>query len=284
MSILNAFLAENCTEEQSNLLINCFDTLSRIGLVEIEFNIDEILNTVENEDLFSVIQACYEKVRKFQNIAFDSLELKINNREDISAPSDLLLYLDQLESSKESRKICQLIDDSRCPEDALVAILEQVLFVDTTNILPIIEYVPASIIERLYKIHDNDIDLTQINGRVLSPIDSRKHALITKLWNVKEINPLKHYILSNEINLPIKKAVWESIMLKELTHPAALTNKKQTAYKLLEGCLVMNVVWKDIKRGMKQLANQLFEDPLYRAQLSYEIDNVCMAENINESL
>ena len=44
----------------------------------------------------------------------------------------------------------------------------------------------------------------------------------------------------------------------------------------------MNVQWKDIKRGMKQLAAELFEDVLYKAELSYEIDNVCMRSNISE--
>lgn len=284
MSILNAFLLENCSEEQANLLINCFDTLSRIGLVEIEFNIDEILNTVENEDLFSVIQACYEKVRKFQHLAFDSLELKVNNLEDIAAPNDLLLYIDQLENSIESKKICELIDQSQTPEDALFALLEQVLFVDVTHLLPIVEEVPTSLVERLYNVHQNDFDVIEISGTVAKTIDERKLNLLKRQWALKEINPLKHYVLSNELNLPIKKSVWDMVMKKEITHPMAATNKTLVARKLLEACLVTAVQWKDIKRAMKQLANQLFEDPLYRAQLSYEIDNICMAENINETL
>ena len=284
MSILNAFLIDNCTEEQSSLLINCFDTLSRIGLVEIEFNIDEILNTVDNEDLFSVIQACYEKVRKFQHLAFDSLELKVNNRDDIAAPSDLLLYLDQLESSSNSKQICEIIDQSQTPEDALFALLEQVLYVDTVQLQSIIEEVPTSLMERLYNVHQNDMDVIEISGKVIKALDQRKLDLLKKLWGVKAINSLKSHILSNEINLPIKKSVWEMIKAKEITDPMISINKPLVAEKLLEGCLVMAVPWKDIKRGMKQLANQLFEDPLYRAQLSYEIDNLCMAENINETL
>lgn len=284
MSILNAFLIENCSEEQANMLIHCFDTLSRIGLVEIEFNIDEILNTVENEDLFSVIQACYEKVRKFQNLAFDSLEIKVNNREDIAAPNDLLLYLDQLESFNDSKRIVDVIDQSQTPEDALFALLEQVLYVDTTQLQSIIEDVPTSLMERLYNAHQSGMDVIEVAGPQLKALDERKLNLLKKQWNQREMNPLKTYILTNEINLPIKKSVWEFVMKKEITHPMFSTNKPLVARKLLEACLVTAVQWKDVKRAMKQLATQLFEDPLYRAQLSYEIDNICMAENINESL
>lgn len=284
MSILNAFLIENCSEEQANMLIQCFDTLSRIGLVEIEFNIDEILNTVENEDLFSVIQACYEKVRKFQNLAFDSLEIKVNNREDIAAPNELLLYLDQLENFNDSKRIVDLIDQSQTPEDALFALLEQVLYVDTTQMQSIIEEVPTSLMERLYNAHQNGMDIIEVAGRQLKALDERKLNLLKKHWNMGEMNPLKTYVLTNEINLPIKKSVWDMVMKKEITHPMFSTNKPLVARKLLEACLVTAVQWKDIKRAMKQLATQLFEDPLYRAQLSYEIDNICMAENINETL
>lgn len=284
MSILNAFLIENCSEEQANMLIHCFDTLSRIGLVEIEFNIDEILNTVENEDLFSVIQACYEKVRKFQNLAFDSLEIKVNNREDIAVPNDLLLYLDQLESFNDSKRIVDAIDQSQTPEDALFALLEQVLYVDTTQLQSIIEDVPTSLMERLYNAHQSGMDVIEVAGPQLKALDERKLNLLKKQWNQREMNPLKTYILTNEINLPIKKSVWEFVMKKEITHPMFSTNKPLVARKLLEACLVTAVQWKDVKRAMKQLATQLFEDPLYRAQLSYEIDNICMAENINESL
>lgn len=284
MSILNAFLIDNCTEEQASLLINCFDTLSRIGLVEIDFNIDELLNTVENEDLFSVIQACYEKVRKFQNLAFDSLEIRVNNSEDIAVPSDLLLYLDQLESSNESKKICDIIEQSPCPEDALFALLEHVLFVDVTNLHSIIEVVPASLMERLYQVHDTDNSLIETTGTILKPIDERKRNLLESIWNVREINPLKTYIINNQLNLPIKKSVYMSIMKKDLLSREVGSTKKTIARKLLEACLVMNVQWKDIKKGMRQLSNELFEDTLFKAELSYEIDNLCIAENINESL
>ena len=284
MSILNAFLINNCTEEQANLLINCFDTLSRIGLVEIEFNMDEVLSSVDNEDLFSVIQACYEKIRTFQKLAFDSLELQVNNREDISAPSDLLLYLDQLENSNQSKLICEIIEQSPTPEDALVTLLEQVNFADTSTLLPVIEVVPASLMERLYQVHFTEESLIQSDAPVLKPIDERKRKLLEVYWNVRELNSLKTYILENKLNLPIKKSVYMTVMKKEMQDQTIAANKKTIARKLLEACLVMNVQWKDIKKGMRLLANDLYEDTLFKAELSYEIDNLCMRENINESL
>ena len=103
-----------------------------------------------------------------------------------------------------------------------------------------------------------------------------------ELWNARELNSLKSYIINNSINLPIKKSVFLKIKKTEITNQAVAFNKKQVALKLLEGCLVMNVQWKDIKRGMKQLAAELFEDVLYKAELSYEIDNICMRSNISE--
>ncbi len=282
MSILNNFLIKNCTVEQSSLLIKCFETLSKIGLVEIDFNIDNLLGRLEEDDLFTIIQTCYEKIRTFQKLAFDELELEVDNFDDIGTASDILYYLDQLEDHSNSQLIASIIDNSPTPEDALFALFEQVLFVDLNDILPILHNVPASLIERLYEVHQSDFDLTEISNVSIKRLDQRKVDLLMELWNARELNSLKSYILNNSINLPIKKSVFLKIKKTEITSQAVAFNKKQVALKLLEGCLVMNVQWKDIKRGMKQLAAELFEDVLYKAELSYEIDNVCMRSNISE--
>ena len=282
MSILNNFLIKNCTVEQSSLLIKCFETLSKIGLVEIDFNIDNLLGRLEEDDLFTIIQTCYEKIRTFQKLAFDELELEVDNFDDIGTASDILYYLDQLEDHSNSQLIASIIDNSPTPEDALFALFEQVLFVDLNDILPILHNVPASLIERLYEVHQSDFDLTEISNVSIKQLDQRKVDLLMELWNARELNSLKSYILNNSINLPIKKSVFLKIKKIEITSQAVAFNKKQVALKLLEGCLVMNVQWKDIKRGMKQLAAELFEDVLYKAELSYEIDNVCMRSNISE--
>ena len=282
MSILNNFLIKNCSEEQSSLLIKCFETISKIGLVEIDFNIDNLLGRIEEDDLFTTIQACYEKIRTFQNLAFAELEIEVDNFDDIGTSSDILYYLDQLEDHSNSQLITAIIDNSPSPEDALLAIFEQVLFADLNDILPILQNVPASLIERLYEVHQSDFDLTEISNVSIKQLDQRKVDLLMELWNARELNSLKSYILNNSINLPIKKSVFLKIKKTEITSQAVAFNKKQVALKLLEGCLVMNVQWKDIKRGMKQLAAELFEDVLYKAELSYEIDNVCMRSNISE--
>ena len=282
MSILNNFLIKNCSEEQSSLLIKCFETISKIGLVEIDFNIDNLLGRIEEDDLFTTIQACYEKIRTFQNLAFAELEIEVDNFDDIGTSSDILYYLDQLEDHSNSQLITAIIDNSPSPEDALLAIFEQVLFADLNDILPILQNVPASLIERLYKVHQSDFDLVEVNNISIKELDQRKVDRLMEHWSIKEINSLKHYILENSINLPIKKSVWMKIKKAELVNQTFALDKKRVASKLLEGCLVMNVQWKDIKRGMKQLAAELFEDVLYKAELSYEIDNICMRSNISE--
>ena len=282
MSILNNFLIKNCSEEQSSLLIKCFEPISKIGLVEIDFNIDNLLGRIEEDDLFTTIQACYEKIRTFQNLAFAELEIEVDNFDDIGTSSDILYYLDQLEDHSNSQLITAIIDNSPSPEDALLAIFEQVLFADLNDILPILQNVPASLIERLYEVHQSDFDLVEVNNISIKELDQRKVDRLMEHWSIKEINSLKHYILENSINLPIKKSVWMKIKKAELVNQTFALDKKRVASKLLEGCLVMNVQWKDIKRGMKQLAAELFEDVLYKAELSYEIDNICMRSNISE--
>lgn len=281
MSILNAYLIKNLCEEQSSLLINCFNTLTHMGLVEIEFNIDELLGNVEDEELFTIVQACYSKVRQFQKLAFDQLEIRVNNHDDIGAANEVLQYLDQLEHSNQSAKIVEIIDASATSEDAFYALLEQVLFVDTTDIQTVVEEVPTRLMERLYDLHYTDFELTAISTAPLKEFDGRKLKAIGEMWKMRQINGLKHYIISNNINLPIRKAVWEGMKLKEMQHPQFMLNKKQVAVKLLEGCLVMNVKWSNLKPAVKQLAKEIYDDPLFIAQLSYEIDNVCMAYEIN---
>ena len=281
MTILDEFLKQNCSEEQSSLLIFCFETLSQVGFVEIEFNIDELLDQIENLDLFEIIQCCYQYIRKFQNMAFESLEIKIDNEDDIRTPNDLLIYLDQLEDSNQHTSICTIIDEAPTPEDALLKLLTDVLFVDTAALLPILHHVPGSLMERLYGVHKSDIDLTFIDKPQVKPVDSRKLAILKRMWAMKDINHLRSDILNAELNLPISKSLWVSKQKTFLEQLKTSQDKKRIALKLLEGCLVMNVEWKNIKKAMRALANEIYDDLLFVTELSYVIDNVCMENEIN---
>ena len=281
MTILDNFLKQNCSEEQSSLLIFCFETLSQVGFVEIEFNIDELLDQIESLDLFELIQCCYQYIRKFQNMAFESLEIKIDNEDDIRTPNDLLIYLDQLEDSTQHNNICTIIDEASTPEDALLKLLTEVLFVDTSPLLPILHHVPGSLMERLYAVHKTDIDLTFIDKPRVKPIDERKLNLLKKIWSRKDINFLRNDILNNDLNLPISKSLWMQKQKTNLEQLKTSQDKKRIAEKLLEGCLVMNVEWKNIKKAMRALANEIYDDLLFITELSYVIDNICMENEIN---
>lgn len=281
MTILDNFLKQNCSEEQSSLLIFCFETLSQVGFVEIEFNIDELLDQIESLDLFELIQCCYQYIRKFQNMAFESLEIKIDNEDDIRTPNDLLIYLDQLEDSPQHSNICTIIDEAPTPEDALYKLLAEVLFVDTTALLPILHHVPGTLMERLYAVHKTDIDLTFIDKPRVKALDERKLNLLKKIWARKDINFLRSDILSNDLNLPISKSLWMEKQKTNLEQLKTSQDKKRIAEKLLEGCLVMNVEWKNIKKAMRALANEIYDDLLFITELSYVIDNICMENEIN---
>lgn len=281
MTILDSFLKQNCSEEQSSLLIFCFETLSQVGFVEIEFNIDELLDQIESLDLFEIIQCCYQYIRKVQNMAFESLEINIDNDEDIRTPNDLLIYLDQLEDSVKHTEICTIIDEAPSPEDALLKLLTEVLFVDTSPLLPILYHVPGSLMERLYAVHKTDIDLTSIDKPNVKPIDERKLNLLKKIWYRKDINFLRNDILNGDLNLPISKSSWMEKQKTNLEQLKTSQDKKRIAEKLLEGCLVMDVEWKNIKKAMKVLANEIYDDLLFVTELTYIMDNLCMENGIN---
>ena len=281
MTILDSFLKQNCSEEQSSLLIFCFETLSQVGFVEIEFNIDELLDQIESLDLFEIIQCCYQYIRKVQNMAFESLEINIDNDEDIRTPNDLLIYLDQLEDSVKHTEICAIIDEAPSPEDALLKLLTEVLFVDASSLLPILHHVPGSLMERLYAVHKTDIDLTSIDKPNVKPIDERKLNLLKKIWFRKDINFLRTDILNDDLNLPISKSLWMEKQKTNLEQLKTSQDKKRIAEKLLEGCLVMDVEWKNIKKAMKVLANEIYDDLLFVTELTYIMDNLCMENGIN---
>lgn len=285
MTILNRYLSENCTEEQSSLLIKCFEVLTKIGLVEIQFNIDELLGNIETDDLFTTIQKCYQKIRTFQNLAFDELELEVNNFDDIGSASDLLHYLDQLEDSDSHEQICSIIENNPNAEDTLFELLEKVVFADITSILHIVEYVPSSLIDRLFHVHQSDESLIEISDNPVNPIDERKLKILNNLWNKKDINFLRSDILNDQLNLPISNEYWKVRSVEGIKVLRSANDKSRIAVKLLEGCLVLDVEWKDIKKTMRELAKEIFpNDTLFIAELSYFIDNICMEFNINESL
>ena len=281
MTILDDFLRKNLLEEQSSLILFSIETLSNLGFVDIEFNIDELASMLETIDLFELTQCCYTYIRKVQNMAFESLELKVDNEEDISTANDILISLDLLEDSKMNYLITEIIDSSDNPEDAFISLLEQVLFQDTTSILAVLQYVPSSLIERLYNVHKGELDLIRFTGKAVEEIDKRKMDLLNHVWRLREINTLKNHILTNELNLPIPKELFLSLKAEEIKPFRTSKDKKRCAVKLLEGCLVMDVEWKDIKTQMKQLANEIFNDLLFTTELSYDIDNICMEYEIN---
>ena len=135
--------------------------------------------------------------------------------------------------------------------------------------------------ERLYAVHKTDIDLTFIDKPRVKPIDERKLNLLKKIWARKDINFLRSDILNNDLNLPISKSLWMEKQKTNLEQLRTSQDKKRIAEKLLEGCLVMNVEWKNIKKAMRALANEIYDDLLFITELSYVIDNICMENEIN---
>lgn len=282
MTILDQYLRENCTEEQSSLLISCFETLTQIGLVDVSFNIDELLSQIELFDTFEVVQKCFKIVRECQDIAFNQLEISIDN-EDISVANDILLLLDQLEDSDHHAEITEIIDESENPEEALIRLFDEILFADVQPILPVLQHVSVGLIERIAEVHTNNADLIKVKETAQKQIDPRKLKLLKEMWSVKETLTLRHYVISNQINLPISKKTYLSVMQEEMRAMQRGRHKDYVACRLLEATLCLSVEWKNIKKAMNKLATELFEDPLYRAELSYEIDNVCIRNEINGS-
>ena len=80
------------------------------------------------------------------------------------------------------------------------------------------------------------------------------------------------------------KELINSKFREELKSMKAASNKIHVVNKLLEIALISKTEWKDIKQKIRSLAKELYgDDPMYIAELSYQIDNVCMQEKINGS-
>ena len=202
MNIIEAFLDRNCTVEQSSMLIECFRTIRGMGLVEIDYNLDELFQRIEHLETFDIIQNCYAMVARLQRLAFDALEIEVDV-DNISHSNELLNYITMIEESDQSEFISGIIDNAEAPHDAFIALLEQVCFTSLTHLEPIIKNVTTAFIERVYtKHHSNLLDNMQIDTPI-KPVDERILTILKSLWNVREFRPIKNYVLDNGLNLPI---------------------------------------------------------------------------------
>ena len=283
MNIIEAFLDRNCTVEQSSMLIECFRTIRGMGLVEIDYNLDELFQRIEHLETFDIIQNCYAMVARLQRLAFDALEIEVDV-DDISHSNELLNYITMIEESDQSEFISGIIDNAEAPHDAFIALLEQVCFTSLTHLEPIIKNVTTAFIERVYtKHHSNLLDNMQIDTPI-KPVDERILTILKSLWNVREFRPIKNYVLDNGLNLPIPDNVLKEQFKDHMLEISTQGNKKAIASQLLELTLVSDVEYKNIKPKLKSFAKDFYgKNLLCVSELTYQIDNICMENKINGS-
>ena len=283
MSIIEVFLNRNCTPEQSTMLSECFRTIREMGLVEIDYNLDELFQRIEHLETYDIIQQCYAMVAKLQHLAFDAMQLDVAV-EDIAVSNSLLNYINMIEQSENSTLIAEIIDDAETPHDAFLTLLDRICYTSLHDIEPIIVNVPTEFIERIYEVHhSNLLDNMQVDSPV-KEIDSRILEILKSIWSAREFRPVKTYILENELNLPLPEEVVKDQFGDYMRDISTSMDKKFVARGLLELALVLDVEYKDIKDKMKHLSKQFYgNNLLFASELAYHIDNVCMEFKINGS-
>lgn len=284
MDIILKFLANTCTQEQQTLISDAIHTLENFGMVDININLEELGHLLENNETFEIVQSCYTYIRRYQERIFDSMGIKIDC-ENIAASNALLNYLSIIEESNEHVLITEILDNAETPTDGFFELVEKICYADLTLVEDIIHHIPTEFIERIYNLHFSPMRIMQAEGTITIPkVDERKKALLFKLWGLKQINSIKNFVYNDELDLPISEHVIFSKFREELKSMKTVSNKIHVVYKLLEIALISKTEWKDIKQKIRSLAKELYgDDPMYIAELSYQIDNVCMQEKINGS-
>lgn len=284
MDIILKFLANTCTQEQQTLISDAIHTLENFGMVDININLEELGHLLENNETFEIVQSCYTYIRRYQERIFDSMGIKIDC-ENIAASNALLNYLSIIEESNEHVLITEILDNAETPTDGFFELVEKICYADLTLVEDIIHHIPTEFIERIYNLHFSPMRTMQAEGTITIPkVDERKKTLLFKLWNVRQFNSIKYFVYNDELDLPISEHVIFSKFREELKSMKTVSNKIHVVYKLLEIALISKTEWKDIKQKIRSLAKELYgDDPMYIAELSYQIDNVCMQEKINGS-
>ena len=283
MSIIEVFLERNCTPEQSSLLSDCFRTIREYGMVEIDYNLDEIFQRIEHLETYDVIQNCYGMIQKLQYLILDELELKVE-LEAPEIPNDILGYIKQLEESKSSSTIVEIIDNAESPLDAFLALLEGVCYADLTSIEPTLLNVSTAFIERIYKVHHSTLMENIVLGVPVKAIDSRILEILNKLWEDNTYRLVKDYVKRNELNLPLSDATIHEHFDTHLLELSTSSDKKFIATVLLELALVSDTEYKDLKDKIKSFSKKIFgKDMMMVTEMNYHIDNVCMENKINGS-
>ncbi len=284
MDIILKFLANTCTQEQQTLISDAIHTLENFGMVDININLEELGHLLENNETFEIVQSCYTYIRRYQERIFDSMGIKIDC-ENIAASNALLNYLSIIEESNEHVLITEILDNAETPTDGFFELVEKICYADLTLVEDIIHHIPTEFIERIYNLHFSPMRIMQAEGTITIPkVDERKKTLLFKLWNVKQINSIKNFVYIDELDLPISEHVIFAKFRNELKTMKTVSNKIHVVNKLLEIALISKTEWKDIKQKIRSLAKELYgDDPMYIAELSYQIDNVCMQEKINGS-
>lgn len=284
MDIIQQFLTDTCTVEQQALINDSIHTIQNFGIVDIELNLNELGMLLENNDTFEVIQTCYGHIRQYQKLIFEELGIQINC-DNIATSNALLSYLSVIEESDEHVLITELLDNAETPLDGFLDLIEKVCYADLIQFEDIVERIPTEFIERIYNIHFSPMRVMQSEGLITVPeIDSRKKELLFRIWGLKQINTVKHFVYNDELNLPISDIVIMSNFRDMLKSLKSGTTKNRVAWKLVEIALIGKTEWKDLKTKVNSLAKDLYgEDPMYLAELSYQINNICIQEKINGS-
>lgn len=274
-TLIEQFLYRTCSDIQADGILSCFDTICLYGLDSIDYGFTQLVESTAFLDTSDITVQMHNLIESYQQRIFADLEMKVDR--EITPANELLLALRMLESSEDSKAITAVIDDAMGPEEALINLLSQVLFINTSTIEEILFEVPSDLIDKLYSLHYTKAIADAIEEPVVR-IHPQKIKRIRSYF-AKYPDTLAHQAIRTH-NLSIGMS-YELFLSKIKVQLEGLSPRspEMAAIEFVGLCLAVGVDSKDVGVVAKKKITSFYPDLNFSAKTSYEVDKIATEIN-----
>lgn len=271
-SLIEQFLYRTCPDEQAVGILSCLDTICALGLDSIEFAFHQLIESTEVLETGDIIVELYNLIESYQEQLFTHMQLRVKPNPIVA--NELLTALVLLEEFDDSVELIAIIDQASHPEDALLSLMAEALYMDTSAMSEVLSDVSEDLIEKLYSLHENKAQQQEVQTPVIRVPQARIDK-VQQFLNAYPTSLAARAVHGMGLSIGLDYGLIESRFKDQLSafYPG---DGSSVPSEFLGLALISNTETKALAATIKKRISAFYTDLAFTARVSYEVDKLCM--------
>ena len=257
MNILDKFLTDHMTPERRDMFLSTNELLIKLGHVDHELNIDNLVAQYGNIETLSILMLIEDELIKACHSLLLSYFIVCRTETTLPPYLRVLEFLDYIENTIDSETVIYYYNDELSPQEQFMSWVEVFREDLVVEIGSLVLDVTPTLIENILQTHELKVDVHPIE------FDEKFHHKLKYLKALKEVSNyelLGVKLIKSQTISQLHDVSTLVSRFSKLIYTSDSEASDETAYHILSLCLLSDNEVQSLKADILQMINDLYDD------------------------